>query len=64
MTKSKRRVEDLIDVMEVNCLERPCGDIRAQFAVMDGRLQLVLESRLPESRRFVLQSFNAKARLD
>jgi hypothetical protein len=31
---------------------------------MDGRLQLVLESRLPESRRFVLQSFNAKARLD
>lgn len=70
------------DVMEVNCLERPCGEIRADFAVVDGRgqvigqimerrpgrqgerLQLVLESQLPEARRFVLQSFSAKARLD
>jgi len=70
------------DVMEVNCLERPCGEIRAEFGVLDSRgqlidqikgrrpgrqgerLQLVLESQLPEARRFVLQSFTAKARLD
>jgi hypothetical protein len=70
------------DVMEVNCLERPCGEIRAEFSVLDGRgqvidqimerrpgrqgerLQLVLESQLQEARRFVLQSFSAKARLD
>ena len=70
------------DVMEVNCLDRPCGEIRAEFGVVDGRgqvidqikerrpgrqgerLQLVLESQLPEARRFVLQSFSAKARLD
>ncbi len=72
----------IADVMEVNCLERPCGEIRAQFVVLDGRgqmidqftedrpgrqgerLQLVLESRRPEARRFVLQSFSAKARID
>ena len=29
------------DVMEVNCLERPCGQIRAKFAVLDGRGQLM-----------------------
>lgn len=70
------------DVMEVNCLDRPCGEIRAEFGVLDGRgqvidqikerrlgrqgerLQLVLESRLPEASRFVLQSFSAEARLD
>jgi hypothetical protein len=70
------------DVMEVNCLDRPCGEIRAEFGVLDGRgqvidqikerrpgrqgerLQLVLESQLPEARRLVLQSFSAKARLD
>jgi hypothetical protein len=70
------------DVMEVNCLERPCGEIRVEFDVVDGRgqlidkikesrpgrqgerLQIVLESQLPEARRFVLQSFSAKARLD
>ena len=70
------------DVMEVNCLERPCGDIRADFAVLDARgqvidqikeerpgrqgerLQIVLESQLPDAHRFVLKSFNAKARLD
>jgi hypothetical protein len=28
------------------------------------RLQLVLESDLPDAQRFVLQSFSAKARLD
>jgi hypothetical protein len=28
------------------------------------RLQLVLVSRHPEARRFVLQSFSAKARID
>jgi hypothetical protein len=26
----------LIDVMEVACLERPCGDIQAKFDVVDG----------------------------
>jgi hypothetical protein len=70
------------EVLEVNCLERPCGEIRGRFGVVDGRgqvidqimerrpgrqgerLQLVLESQLPEARRFVLQSFSAKARLD
>ena len=70
------------DVMEVNCLDRPCGEILAEFGVLDGRgqvidqikerrpgrqgerLQLVLETQLPEARRFVLQSFSAKARLD
>lgn len=72
----------VLDVMEVNCLDRPCGEIRADFAVLDGRgqvigqimerrsgrqgerLQLLLESDLPEARRFLLQSFSAKARLD
>jgi hypothetical protein len=72
----------VVDVMEVNCLERPCGEIQAEFAVLDGRgqvidqikerrpgrqgerLQLLLESQLPEAHRFVLQSFSAKARLD
>jgi len=70
------------DVMEVNCLERPCGKIRVAFDVLDGRgqvidrleeiskgrqgerLQIVLESQNLEARRFVLQSFSAKARLD
>jgi hypothetical protein len=70
------------DVMEVNCLERPCGDIRVAFDVVDGRgqvidrieeiskgrqgerLQIVLESHNSEARRFVLQSFSARARLD
>lgn len=70
------------DVMEVNCLERPCGKIQAKFDVVDGhgqvigqimkgrdglqgeRLQIVIESPLPDARRFVLQSFSAKARLD
>ncbi|MFN6134012.1 MAG: hypothetical protein ACK46L_14120 [Synechococcaceae cyanobacterium] len=72
----------MADVMEVNCLERPCGEIRVEFDVVDGRgqlidkikesrpgrqgerLQIVFESQLPEARRFVLQSFRAKARLD
>ncbi len=73
----------MADVMEVNCLERPCGDIQVTFDVVDGRgqmiehisegrtggrqgerLQIVLESQNPEARRFVLQSFSAKARLD
>jgi hypothetical protein len=70
------------DVMEINCLERPCGEIRVAFDVLDGRgqvidrieeiskgrqgerLQIVLESQNMEARRFVLQSFSAKARLD
>jgi hypothetical protein len=31
----------IIDVMEVACLERPCGDIQATFAVLDGQGQEV-----------------------
>ena len=27
----------IIDVMEVACLERPCGDIQAKFDVLDGQ---------------------------
>lgn len=27
----------IIDVMEVACLERPCGDIQVTFAVLDGQ---------------------------
>jgi hypothetical protein len=72
----------MADVMEVNCLERPCGEIRAEFVVLDARgqeiaqiterrpgrqgerLQLVIESQLPEAHSFVLQAFSAKARLD
>ena len=72
----------LADVMEVNCLERPCGEIRVAFDVLDGRgqligriekertgrqgerLQIVLESENSQARRFVPQSFSAKARLD
>ncbi len=73
----------MADVMEVNCLERPCGDIQVKFDVVDGRgqmiehitkdrtggrqgerLQIVIESQNAEARRFVLQSFSAKARLD
>lgn len=70
------------DVMEVNCLERPCGEIRVAFDVVDDRgqvidrieeiskgrqgerLQIMLESKNSEARRFILQSFSAKARLD
>jgi hypothetical protein len=72
----------MADVMEVHCLDRPCGEIRAAFVVLDDRgqvvheviegrpgrqgerLQLVIESQRPEARRFVLQSFSAKARID
>lgn len=72
----------MADVMEVHCLDRPCGEIRAEFVVLDDRgqvidqimerrpgrqgerLQLVIESQRPEARRFVLQSFSAKARID
>jgi hypothetical protein len=72
----------LVDVMEVNCHERHCGEIQVEFGVLDGRgqvidqiierrpgrqgerLQLVIESQLPAARRFVLQSFSAKARID
>ncbi len=72
----------IADVMEVNCLERPCGEIRVAFDVVDGRgqvidrieeiskgrqgerLQIVLESQNSAARRFLLNSFSAKARLD
>jgi hypothetical protein len=31
------------DVMEVNCLDRPCGEIRAKFDVLDGRGQVIVQ---------------------
>ncbi|WP_216907987.1 hypothetical protein [Synechococcus sp. CCY 0621] len=31
----------IIDVMEVACLERPCGDIQAKFDVLDGMGQVL-----------------------
>jgi hypothetical protein len=31
----------IADVMEVHCLERPCGEIRAEFVVLDERGQQI-----------------------
>ncbi|MFM7362465.1 MAG: hypothetical protein ACKO25_11725 [Cyanobium sp.] len=36
------------DVMEVNCLDRPCGEIRLEFDVLDGRGQVI--GRIVERR--------------
>lgn len=33
----------IADVMEVHCLDRPCGEIRAEFVVLDGRSQQIGE---------------------
>jgi hypothetical protein len=57
----------VVDVMEVNCLERPCGDIRVALDVLDGRGQVI--DRIEEIRRgrqgerlpIVLESQNAGA---
>jgi hypothetical protein len=56
------------DVMEVNCLERPCGDIQAVFDVVNGRGQVI--DRITKERpglqgerlQIVLESQNSEAR--
>jgi hypothetical protein len=56
------------DVMEVNCLQRPCGQIRAEFAVLDGRGQLIDQivqsrpGRQGERLQLVLESQHPGAR--
>ncbi|MCP9860176.1 MULTISPECIES: hypothetical protein [unclassified Cyanobium] len=58
----------LIDVMEVACLERPCGDIQVTFAVLDGQGQevdKVVESRVGrqgERLQLVIESQKPQAR--
>jgi hypothetical protein len=55
------------DVMVVNCLERPCGDIRVAFDVVDGRGQVIdrikkiRKGRQGERLQIVLESQNAEA---
>ena len=55
------------DVMEVNCLERPCGDIRAAFDVVDGRGQVIdqieetRKGRQGERLQIVLESQHSQA---
>lgn len=41
----------IIDVMEVACLERPCGDIQARFDVLDGMGQVLGEVALDRPGR-------------
>jgi hypothetical protein len=56
------------DVMEVNCLERPCGDIRVAFDVVDGRdrvidrIEQISKGRQGERLQIVLESQNSEAR--
>ena len=56
------------DVMEVNCLERPCGDIRVAFDVVDGqgevinRIEEIRRGRQGERLQIVLESQNSEAR--
>jgi hypothetical protein len=58
----------LIDVMEVACLERPCGDIQATFAVLDGQGQevdKVVEDRIGrqgERLQLVIESQKPQAK--
>lgn len=55
------------DVMEVNCLERPCGEIRVAFDVVDGRGQVIdriaeiRNGRQGERLQIVLESQNSEA---
>ncbi len=58
----------IIDVMEVACLERPCGDIQVKFDVLDGMGQ-VLETvpvdrigRQGERLQLVIESQKPQAR--
>jgi hypothetical protein len=58
----------VVDVMEVSCLERPCGEIRAVFDVLDGQGQLVHQlplvrtGRQGERLQMVLESERPEAR--
>ncbi|MCP9919697.1 hypothetical protein KBZ12_09410 [Cyanobium sp. Cruz CV13-4-11] len=58
----------IIDVMEVACLERPCGDIQATFAVLDGQGQevdKVVEDRIGrqgERLQLVIESQKPQAK--
>ena len=55
------------DVLEVNCLERPCGEIRVAFNVVDGRGQVIdrieeiMKGRQGERLQVVLESQNSEA---
>jgi len=56
------------EVMEVNCLDRPCGEIRVQFGVVDERGQVIdqIMERRPgrqgERLQFVLETQLPEAR--
>lgn len=58
----------IIDVMEVACLERPCGDIQVTFAVLDGQgkeIDRVAENRAGrqgERHQLVIESPKPEAR--
>jgi hypothetical protein len=58
----------IIDVMEVACLERPCGDIQVTFAVLDGQgreIDKVVENkngRQGERLQLVIESPKPEAR--
>lgn len=58
----------VVDVMEVSCLERPCGEIRAVFDVLDGqgqllhKLPLLRSGRQGERLQMVLESERPEAR--
>ncbi len=58
----------IIDVMEVACLERPCGDIQVTFAVLDGQgkeIDRVVENRAGrqgERHQLVIESPKPEAR--
>ncbi len=58
----------IVDVMEVACLERPCGDIQVTFAVLDGqgqKVDTVVETkngRQGERLQLVIESQKPQAR--
>ena len=58
----------LVDVMEVNCLERPCGEIQVDFGVLDGRGQVIDQiielrsGRQGERLQLVIESQRSEAR--
>ncbi|WP_146134592.1 hypothetical protein [Aphanothece minutissima] len=58
----------IVDVMEVACLERPCGTIQVTFDVLDGTGQVIGEvaetkiGRQGERLQFVIESDKPQAR--
>ncbi|MCP9931212.1 hypothetical protein KBY82_10485 [Cyanobium sp. AMD-g] len=58
----------IVDVMEVACLERPCGEIQTTFAVLDGQgkeIDRVVERRIGrqgERHQLVIESPKPEAR--